>query len=52
MAKPIKETPVLKGQDAKKFINDIKNVKGKLVDSKTLSRIKANFERINSLGTK
>lgn len=49
MAKPIKETPVLKGKDAKKFLTKILEVQDKKIDDKKLSEMKENFSKINSI---
>jgi len=49
MAKPIKETPVLKGKDACNFNTEINNANRTSIDQKEIDRIKANFARINAI---
>ncbi len=49
MAKPIKETPVLKGRDAKKFLKRIVEVQDKKIDQKHLAKMKENFSKLNSI---
>lgn len=49
MAKPIKETPVLKGKDACNFTREINNANRASIDQGEIERIKANFERINAI---
>lgn len=49
MAKPIKETPVLKGKDAEKFVRQMEAAKGDSIDTKTMNRIKENYSKISSL---
>ena len=49
MAKPIKETPVLKGKDAEKFAKQIEAAKGDSIDAKTMNRIQENYSKISSL---
>jgi ribosomal protein L5 len=49
MAKPIKETPTLKGKDAKKFLSKILEVDIKKIDDKKLAEMKENFSKINSI---
>ena len=49
MAKPIKETPVLTGRDAKKFLENIKNpIKASDAEK---ARIKKNYEFMKSIST-
>lgn len=49
MAKPIKETPVLRGRDAETFIRTIeKNQTAKISQTESV-RIQQNFEKINAL---
>ena len=52
MAKPIKETPVLKGKDASKFIAEVKQAKDRTITQTVKDRIKRNFEKIESLSVK
>jgi hypothetical protein len=49
MAKPIKETPVLKGKDACNFVNEMNKPQGQSVSQAELNRIRENFEKINAL---
>jgi hypothetical protein len=49
MAKPIKETPVLKGKDAKKFLQRIVETQDKKIDSKQLTKMKENFSKLNAI---
>ncbi len=44
MALPIKDTPVLTGKDAIKFLADIKANENKKVSPEELDRMKANYE--------
>ncbi|WP_158561234.1 hypothetical protein [Emticicia sp. C21] len=47
MAKPIKETPILKGADAAKFREQNKTVQK--ISAEERARIKENFKRLNSI---
>jgi len=47
MAKPIKETPILRGKDAIRFLDALKE--NKKVSPEELAKIKANYERIKSI---
>jgi hypothetical protein len=47
MAKPIKETPVLKGKDAQKFYKDNQSIVK--ATSEELARIKENYEALKSI---
>jgi len=49
MAKPIKETPILEGNDAKEFIKNMKESEQKKVDPAEKVRMRENFEKINAL---
>jgi len=49
MAKPIKETPVLTGKDAKNFLQSIQNSASKKVDAATRASIKRSFEKLNAI---
>ena len=44
MARPIKDTPVLKGKDAVKFLERISVSENKRVDEPTRKRIYQNYE--------
>ena len=49
MARPIKETPVLTGQDAKKFIEAIEVRQTKKASAEELARINSNYERLKAM---
>jgi len=46
MAKPIKETPVLKGKDAARFLTKIKGNERKKVSEAEYKRARKNYEEI------
>lgn len=48
MGKPIKETPVLKGKDAVKFLENL-NSKKVAIDPKEKERMKANYLKIKAI---
>ena len=47
MARPIKETPTLRGKDAENFINEMEN--SKKASSKVNVRIRENFNMMKSI---
>ena len=49
MARPIKETPVLTGKDAAIFVERMKEQKDKRISKREKERIKANFDKLNSI---
>ena len=49
MAKPIKETPVLKGKDAKNFLEEVEHTKHKKVSEAVAIRMKTNYDRLVSI---
>ncbi len=49
MARPIAETPILKGKDAVAFIKRMKAQKDKCLSKSERARIKANFEKLNAI---
>jgi hypothetical protein len=49
MAKPIKETPILKGNDAKRFIDNMSASVSKRVDLSVRERIKSNYNKLNAI---
>lgn len=49
MAKPIKETPILKGKDAVNFLQKMKEAQGKKVSAQRLSEIKSNAQRLQPM---
>ena len=51
MAKPIKDTPVLKGQDANNFLEASKKAETNKVSKTELDRIKKNFKKFKAIAT-
>lgn len=51
MAKPIKETPFLKGKDAVKFNQAIKDNRNAEVNKEVSLRMKSNYEKLKSVTT-
>ena len=49
MARPIKETPILYGKDAERFIREMENVKPATEEEK--KRVRASYEKIKTLAT-
>lgn len=49
MARPIKETPILYGKDAERFVRDMKNVKPASEEER--KRVRASYEKIKKLAT-
>ncbi len=49
MARPIKETPVLTGKDAVRFVHEMKQNEGKKVDPKVRERMKQNFSKLQGI---
>jgi hypothetical protein len=49
MAKPIKETPVLKGKDAVNFLQNMKEAETKKIPAEEIARIKVNAEKLKSI---
>lgn len=49
MAKPISETPILKGKDAKNFKENMKASESTRVSEQERERIKENFEKLRSI---
>lgn len=49
MARPIKETPVLTGEDAINFELEVKKNEGKKIDPKVRARIRENFLKFKSM---
>ncbi len=49
MARPIKETPVLFGEDAKRFLDSIKNVKS--ASEKEKKRVREAYEKLKKIAT-
>lgn len=51
MARPIKETPVLKGKEAAKFLTEINKAKDQKVSEETIEKIKKNYEKLKAIAT-
>lgn len=49
MAKPIKETPILRGKDAVNFFQNMKEAQNTKVSSADLDRIRQNANRMKSI---
>jgi len=49
MAKPIKETPVLKGQEAKKFLTDVKALENTPIAQTEKDKIKASYFALKAI---
>ncbi|WP_337043064.1 hypothetical protein [Emticicia sp. 17c] len=47
MAKPIKETPILRGNDAEKFTKE--NEKAKKISKELNARMESNFNKLNAI---
>lgn len=48
MAKPIKDTPTLKGKDAKRFSADIKTNESRKVNEADYKKMMASYTKINN----
>lgn len=51
MARQIKETPVLKGREAAKFLADINKSKDQKASKEALEKIRKNYERLQAIST-
>ncbi|SDE95420.1 hypothetical protein [Chitinophaga filiformis] len=51
MARQIKETPVLKGKDAAKFLADVNKSKDQKASKEALEKIKKNYEKLKAIST-
>ena len=49
MARPIKDTPTLKGKDAKRFLKQLKKADQNKVSSAELAKMRKNFNALNSI---
>ena len=49
MAKPIKETPILKGKDAVKFNLEMQKAKSEVVPAAVRERMKSNYSSLQSI---
>ncbi len=47
MARPIKETPILRGKDAERFVREIE--KPNKISCESVNRIKENFSKLKSI---
>lgn len=51
MAKKIKETPILRGKDAIKFMEQMKKAETEKINPKTRERVRKNYEWLKSIAT-
>lgn len=51
MAKQIKETPILYGEDARRFLANMKKAETEVISPEVRARMKANYERLKSIET-
>jgi hypothetical protein len=51
MSKEIKETPILKGSDAQRFIKEMEMAKTEKVSPKTVARMNSNYNQLKSIAT-
>jgi hypothetical protein len=49
MARPIKETPVLKGKAAVRFMEDMEKSKDKRISKEELEKIRNNYEKLKAI---
>ncbi len=49
MARPIKETPILKGKDAQEFVKNMTAQEVSKVSVSKREKIKSNFTKLNSI---
>jgi hypothetical protein len=49
MAIPIKDTPILTGKDAKRFLTKLEKEKDTKASAEEINRIKNNFKKLNSI---
>ena len=49
MVTPIKDTPILYGKDAIRFLKEIEKNKCKKISKEELARLKKNYDKIKSL---
>ena len=49
MARPIKETPILRGKDAQTFLAAIETNQTKKASAQELDRINRNYERLKAM---
>lgn len=49
MAKPIKDTPTLKGKDAKRFLTKFQKSSSEKLASSQIAKMRENFSKMNSI---
>lgn len=49
MAKPIKETPVLKGEEATRFLTEVKSLENNLISVSEKQKIKTSYDALKSI---
>jgi hypothetical protein len=49
MAKPIKETPILRGKDAVKFNEEMEKAKAEIVPVAVRKRMKSNYSQLQAI---
>ena len=49
MAKPIKDTPTLKGKDAKRFLKNFKKAENEKVSAAEIAKMRLNFSKLSSI---
>lgn len=49
MAKPIKDTPTLKGKDAKRFLKQFVKAESERVPAAQLAKMRENFSKMQSI---
>lgn len=52
MAKPIKETPVIKGKDAESFRNNITKTEANKIPAPQMAQMQANYDKLMSISVK
>ena len=52
MAKPIKDTPVIKGKDAERFRQSITKTEATKISSRQMASMQANYNKLMSFGIK
>lgn len=51
MAKPIKPTPVIKGKDAKRFMEEMRKTDTQKVSPTELAKMKENYSKLRSIAS-
>ena len=49
MAKPIKDTPTLKGKDARRFLKKFAKAESGKIPAARIAKMKENFSKLNSI---